>query len=287
MSKISIYSKLKQNRPELSDSSLKTYTSIIYNLYKNLFDDDNINLDKFNNANKIIKLLKDKDVNVRKTILSSLFVLTNNDKYRIKMLKDIKDYNKEIDKQELTETQKNNWIDSETIKNKLDELSKNFNSTNIQKAQEYVILSLLSGEYIPPRRLKDYTEFKIKNIDHNKDNYIKGSYLYFNNYKGSDTKGLQKILLPQKLKNIINKWIKMNQNEYLLFDKNNNKLTSIKLNQRLNKIFGSKISVNSLRHSFLTEKHKDKLDDIDNLKSDMKMMGSSILQAKTYIKKLD
>jgi len=56
-------------------------------------------------------------------------------------------------------------------------------------------------------------------------------------------------------------------------------LTSVKLNQRLNKIFGGKkISVNALRHTFLTEKYQD-------LPDDLQEMGSSVSMATTYIKK--
>jgi hypothetical protein len=46
------------------------------------------------------------------------------------------------------------------------------------------------------------------------------------------------------------------------------------------------VGANALRHSFLTTKHADTVDKMDELKTDMKMMGSSILQAKLYIKKL-
>ena len=62
-------------------------------------------------------------------------------------------------------------------------------------------------------------------------------------------------------------------------------MSNVKLNQRLNKLFGKKASINALRHTFLTDKHGDTLVKNDELKNDMKKMGSSILQAKTYIKK--
>ena len=81
------------------------------------------------------------------------------------------------------------------------------------------------------------------------------------------------------MRNILHKWIKVNTTAYLLFDKNLEPLTAVKLNQRLNKIFdGKKISVNALRHTFLTEKY-------GNIGEDMEDMGSSINMATTYIKK--
>ena len=37
----------------------------------------------------------------------------------------------------------------------------------------------MSGFYIPPRRNLDYTEFKIKNIDKEQDNFINKNELIF------------------------------------------------------------------------------------------------------------
>jgi hypothetical protein len=36
--------------------------------------------------------------------------------------------------------------------------------TDLQSIQEYIIVALLGGLFIPPRRLLDYTEFRVKNI---------------------------------------------------------------------------------------------------------------------------
>ena len=54
------------------------------------------------------------------------------------------------------------------------------------------------------------------------------------------TYGKQTVDIPIKLKNIIAKWARINPTEYLLFDSNMNKLSAVKLNQRLNKIFNGK-----------------------------------------------
>lgn len=291
-----ISEELEKNRPELTENSIKTYTSILYNLYKKIYGEKKINLENFNNIKKVSEKLP-KNINTRKTYYSALYVLTNNEEYKKAMLKDIENYNKEIEKQEKTETQKNNWIESEIINKKIEELLPLFlinvklvhqsnNKNNLyQSLQDFIILCLTSGYFIQPRRLKDYTEFKIKLVDTSKDNYLDGNTFYFNTYKGSEKKGLQKVKIPTKLKNILLKWIAINPTNYLLFDKNFNKLSNVKLNQRLNKIFDGKISVNALRHTYLTDKHKDTIINLDNLKNDMYLMGSSILQAKTYIKK--
>ena len=50
---------------------------------------------------------------------------------------------------------------------------------------------------------------------------------------------------------------------------------------KLNKIFGKKISVNMLRHIYLSEKHAGNLKE---MKDDFESMGSSMKQSAVYIK---
>ena len=62
----------------------------------------------------------------------------------------------------------------------------------------------------------------------------------------------------QEIKEIINVIKEYNPTDYLLIDFNSNKLTEIKLNQRINQIFNKKVGVNGLRHSHITELYADK-----------------------------
>lgn len=288
---------IKDKKPTLSTTSITTYASILKNLYTKIFDNDKINFDNFNDQNKIINYLENVEPNKRKTILSALILIsTDNKKYRNLMLSDIESYNNNINKQEKSESQKENWTNKEEIKNILNNLEKNskllykkssLTINDLQEIQNYIILCLLGGIYISPRRSKDFTEFKIRGtIDKTKDNYLDKNDLIFNVYKTAKTYGEQKVTIPKELKTILNKWIKINPTEYLLFDSNYKKLTSVKLNQRLNKLFNNKkIAINTLRHSYLSEKYKETIDLNNKLENDMKEMGSSIGQAKLYIKK--
>ena len=210
------------------------------------------------------------------------------------MLEDIGDYNKEIGKQEKTEKQKDNWIEKEDISklfikyldnSKLLYKKKNIDMDDLQEIQQFIILCLTSGIYIPPRRSKDYVDFKIKSIDTKNDNYVKGSKFYFNSYKTSKTYGLQTVDIPKPLIVILKKWISINPTDYLLFDSKKQKLTNVKLNQRLNKIFDNKaVGVNMLRKGFLTDKFKDSNDIIKDIDKTFKDMGSSKIQFDTYVK---
>jgi len=62
-------------------------------------------------------------------------------------------------------------------------------------------------------------------------------------------------------------------------------LSSVKLNQRLNKLFdGKKVGVNLLRHTYLTDKYADTLEQKKAVEKDMADMGSSANMLTTYVK---
>jgi hypothetical protein len=283
---------IKDKRPSLSESSLTTYTSILRSLYKKLYGDGDIDFSKFNQADKILEHLKTLPPNRRKTILSALVIITDNKKYREQMLEDVRDYNKEISKQEKTPQQEANWVTQQEVESMYNSLKKNANmiykkdsitNADLQVIQNFIILALFN--LIAPRRSKDYVDFKIRNVDKDKDNYMEKGKFVFNSYKTAKTYGKQEVAIPRELTTIINKWIKINPTDYLLFDSNMNPLTAVKLNQRLNRIFdGKKIAVNALRHSYLTDKYAENSKMNKKLEDDMESMGSSKNMAVNYIK---
>ena len=109
--------------------------------------------------------------------------------------------------------------------------------------------------------------------------------MVFSSYKTAKIYGKQVIECPPALLKILKKWVTINPTNYLLFDTNGSKLTPVKLNQRLNKIFGNRIGVNSLRHCYLTDKYADTIKTNDALAADMSEMGSSMAQSMVYVKR--
>ena len=286
-----IINTLKQKRPNLHDKSIKTYSSLLKNIMKNMEYEHVEDLDK--NSNDVISFLKDKyeSINGLKTRLSALYVITENKAYHTDMMTNITKYNEETNKQEKNEKQKENWMTSEEIQTIYNDLEtrtkplfkkKDLNNKEILQIQDFVILSLFT--LIPPRRIMDYIEMKINNIDTNKDNFIKGNNLVFNTYKTSKQKGQQKLQIPKELKSILTKYIKLinNKTDHLLFNNKFQQLSTPNMTLKLNKIFGNKkISVNMLRHIYLSEKHAENLKEMEN---DFSKMGSSLKQSKVYIK---
>ena len=217
---------LKEKRPTLSDKSITTYASILNNIMKNM---ELKNVEDLGISSKVLDYLDNFEPSKRKTKLSALVVLTDLDEYRDAMLEDIRTYNKDLRDRKKSPKEEENWVTQEeldkiyaNLKSQANALFKksSHSKSELQTIQNYVILSLYT--LIPPRRSLDYTQMKINNIDSYQSNYIKGKFFIFNTYKTSRVKGRDKIPIPTQLKTILNKWIKINPTDYLLFDNNGN-----------------------------------------------------------------
>lgn len=282
---------LKNNRSHLSESSLNTYTSTLKNLFYKVYGNEQFDINKFNDPKKIMKYLEQIEPNKRKSILSSLYVLTQNKDYQNKMNNDIHEYNENIKMEIKQPKEEENWLSKEELdkiyqqeKQIYNHLSKkkSHNMDDLQQMQNYIILSLYT--LIPPRRSLDYTEMKIKNIIP-EDNYIEKNNFVFNKYKTSKFYNQQREKITKELMSILKKWSKFNPTDYLLFDSKGGKLTPSKLTRRLNKIFSKNISTSSLRKFYISHKYQNYIKENKELADDFSKMGSSILQKDVYLKK--
>jgi hypothetical protein len=288
---MSITEALKINRPNLSASSLKTYSSVLRNLQKNMNGDG---IEWFsNNDTEILNHLKDKTPQTKKTTLSALFVLTKKQSYRDVMMTVMKSVNDKNKEQQMNLKQEENWMSVKEIQDIYEPLlvkaklmlSKK-SILNESTMMEFLLVSFLGGvvKDLPPRRSQDYTELKIRNYDTKKDNYYKASKFYFNVYKTAKTYGLQILDVPKELDILLKKWIKINTNDYMLYSTNGKKLSSPQVTRILNKVFDKNVSSSMLRHIYLTNKYKNipALSKMEQLSEDM---GHSVKQAMEYIKR--
>ena len=286
---------IKSKRPNLSDSSVKTYLSILSNLLKKVYGTNEFSIDKLNDSTKILDFLKDYTPNRRKTILSALVITTELPEYRTLMMEDSNNYATQIATQVKTQKQQDNTITQDELQNLLKKhkniatkiyKKEEFTAKDYQDIQDYILLALFSVVYIIPRRSLDYTSFKFHNIDKLVDNFMDGNELVFQKYKTAKSKGIQRIKIPTALKNILKKWKKINPTDYLLFNNKQNPLTSATLTQKFNRLFGNRnISINNLRSSYLSHKYQDTIKTRENLENDMEQMGSSLNMSNTYIKR--
>jgi hypothetical protein len=288
-----IAEKLKEKRPNLSASSLKTYTSILFNLRKKL-DPDNDDMKFFEEDDKILDSLKDKEPQTRKTTLSALFVLTGKSSYNDLMLTDCKHTNDIYKEQKKSKKQEEGWMTIQEIQTIYDELFATVTAmfqkkllANYHTIVHFILLGCLGAGVsgLPPRRSLDYTEMKVKNYDVHKDNYYKNGVFYFNIYKTSKTYGQQtldvKSLAPEFNK-ILKKWVTCNPTDYLLFSSVEKKLEPSQVTRMISNILGKNISTDLLRHIYLTEKYGKVQAE---MLSDSQAMGHSTTEQALYIKK--
>lgn len=281
-----------KNRENIKPSSVKTYLSCLSNLVKKM--DGELDVKFFDNTKKILAYLDDKTPVQRKTCLSALFILTKNEDYQKPMLEDIKIVNTQYKEQVKNKKESENWIEQEDLQafyNTYLKIAndifkkKEWSNTDITELQKYFLLVFLGGYFFPPRRSQDFTELKLKNFDKEKDNfYFKGCF-YFNVYKTAKSFGEQKIELPIEIDKQVKKYIKKIDNEYFFFNpKTGNKLTSPNITLMINSIFGKKISVNMLRHFYLSNKYKD-IPALLEMEDTAKKMGHDLSTAlEMYVK---
>jgi hypothetical protein len=287
---------LKKKRPNLSDGSLRTYKSILTNLYRKCYpDDDEIDVEKLNNEKHMLDHLKDIPYAKRKTTLAALVVLTGNKHYSTQMMDDIGKYNDEQMLQQKDGKFAENMIpfaEVETILKRLETEAKHvykketaLTMADLQKVQNFIILALTGGIYQPPRRSLDWV-MKIRNYDASEDNYLdmKGKRFVFNKYKTGAQKGQQVTEVPKPLLAILKKWISVlpADEEHLLFDNKGGALTPSQITHRLNTVFDKKIGTSMLRHIYATSKFGDvKLKELADTAT---AMGNSPVQLLKYVK---
>ena len=284
-------------RPFLSEKSLVSYISTLMNLPKKLNDQPKDIIKYFSeNVDNIIIFLKLKHPRSRKSVLSPLVVLTDNDKYKKLMQSDIQKYDDNTKKQEKTLNESMNWIEwADVIKNhnqlKLYFLAglraKEMSKPLLHSMNSFVLLSFFV--LFPPRRALDYAVMKYQNYDKEKDNYIdfKKKQMIFNEYKTNNKYGKQTFDLPVELSKILKQWIKLldKENDYIIMTKSHE---TVDITKMLNEIFKpKKVSVNMLRHSFLTNHYKEKtgIPDLLHMEDLASKMGHSVNQQLLYLRK--
>lgn len=303
MNKIIIKQIIKKNRPNISESSLLTYVSLLNSLYKSLFKNETeFNEKMFNKTDEILEHIKDRTLASKKTILSALYVLTNNEMYQKHMIDDATQYNTEMKEQKMSDKQKENWVSQDEIKSVFNKYkttaeyiikeakSKPLTSKEFQTWQDYIMLCLSSGIFIEPNRVKDWVCFKINNIEKGKDNYMEGKaskcQLVFNSYKTAKFYGEKRLTCPPELYKILTTFVSYVKphSDYLLNDSNWKPLSQVTFTQRLNKIFGKNVSVNILRHSYLTDRFQSGKISLKQLSDTATNMGHSLEQSLEYVK---
>jgi len=264
---------IREARPSLSGSSCTTYSSIIRNVGKRAGVTIESAADVEKHFPALWKTITSNDnPRSRKTVLSAFVVLCNGkikqhlvDRMRHAMMSDVQVVKDDENTLEMSETQRENWMTYDEVMKKIAELGaevkplfKLEKPTVKQRAriQLYIILMLLIGANIPPRRSQDLVELQF--ADNSKNNFLdlKKKTITYRVYKTSRAFGDQTIAINDNMIKLFKAWKKIvGDQEFVFVDTKGGKLSSQKLNQMLNSFFApKKVGTSMLRHIFITHR---------------------------------
>jgi len=252
-----------EDRPHLSEGSLKTYLANL----RRLGIEETEDIGHLNNPDEIFKQIEDLKLNMKRNVISAVLIMVTAsgsgkdlyEIYRQKLFDLGKEYSAQQAKNEKTQTQEKNWIELEELKKITKKMLK-----NNPKSQNSLIAALYTMQ--PPTRL-DYYSMEVVNskteID-NEKNYLvihntRRKEFVFNDYKTSNTYNQVRIKVGKELNRVINKFLKLNPDrKYLLQQVRSEKpLTRNALGKLIPVIFketGKNVTLNIIRHVYVSEK---------------------------------
>ena len=308
---------LKEKRPNLKESSQKTYINNLNKLAREVGIKKINNLLFLQNGGNIMAALLKKKKATQKTYLATIVVFLKAvdakknliDFYTEKMNELTDEYNQKIIKQEKSDSQEENWVELPELIKEIERQGreitrmrlwdkKKLTPQEFDQIQRYVTGALyvisdenppLRSDYSPMKLIceKDYGNLSKKEL---KENYIvdvskRKKFFHLGNYKTSGDYGIKKIKVGKKLNNILNKWFKINDSGYLLVNNRKKPMTPNSLSKYMNRVFeetGKRLGISLIRHIFISHHFAD----IDDMKKEVseKMLHSKSMQD-DYIKK--
>ena len=318
-SNIELYEIIKKSRPNLKESSIKTYLNNLNKLGKEIGIKKIKDLDFLQNGGNIMRTIKKKKESTQKTYLASIVVILKAieakknliDFYTDNMNELMEKYNQKISKKEKTESQEENWIELPELKKEIEKQGREITRMRLwtkskltpsefDQIQRYVAgaLYVISDEN-PPLRSQNYADMKlICSNDYSKlskeelkENYIvdvskQNKFFHLGDYKTNKTYGNKKIKVGKKLNNILNKWFKVNETGYLLINNRKQPMTPNSLTKYINKVFeptGKKVGVSLIRHIYISDRFP--AEELDEKKEVADKMLHSVSMQNDYSKK--
>jgi len=273
------------------------------------------------NEDKVAEKLQELKLSTQKNYLSAIIVGLDsmNDEndydeelifYRGYLDELNKQSKEEAEKQQKSETQKENWVSMKELRKVMNKYKADIMERELltkseltrkqfDLIQKWVVANLFLDDENPPTRL-DYAPMKIikeedfKKLDDEEkaeNNYLvlrsrNKKYFHFGEYKTAKKYGENQIPVGKKLNSVLNIWLRVNPTDHLLLNSKGEPQSANGLGKYISKVFeptGKNISVNMLRHIYISEKYpKEKLDEKE---SDAKKMGHSVEMQGKYSKK--
>jgi len=292
----------------------------ITKIHRKIKPDERFEIDFLMDIGKIKDFLSEQlKLSTQKNYLSAIIValdaMNENNKYD-KILEEYRNlldetHNKYVQDYEngaKSESQEKNWTTMKELRKVMNRIYRDMMDMNLLKKdeldkkqllllQQYIICNLFLTPENPPTRL-DYAPMEIISQDNfnkldeeeqKENNYLvvksrNVKFFSFNEYKTSGKYGQNNVKIGKKLNSVLNIWLRFNKTDSLLLNTKLEPMSANGLGKEITKIFsrlGKNISVNMLRHIFISEKYPN-LD--KEKKEDAIKMGHSVQQQSKYSK---
>ena len=273
----------------LKKRNIKHKTALDYvNLVNKLMlDTDNKEFNYLKDYEKVFKYLQEnKQEGNQRRYLTSIIVVLDALYGDTKLTKDYREilsrlvekHNEQLQKQEKSQKQKDNWVSLDDLKNCMLSYEKELKANNTfrkktlsDKERQLLTNWLVTALYVSgnaPRRL-EYRNLKIIHVyeynnnltqkQREENNYLvrNGTQYFFSlaDYKTYRAYGIQIIDVNKYLKRVLDKYLKYNNNKHLLFPY---KPCAVSFSRMITKAFeptGKNITLNMIRHIYITDKH--------------------------------
>ena len=300
-----LFSLIKKEKPDISDSSIKAYIASIKNINKNINENKPIeNFDFLLNQVKVFTFLDTKSYLTKRNILNSIIVVLKTIEpepeevktYVIERDKGNLQYEQHTATHEKSEKEAANWISYDeiiSIKDKLNLKSEIAQKLFLTLFIDNVVRNDFRALYkITDRGLnKINKQYKLNNIEPPKINYFvkykSNFYILLNSFKTSKKLDPIKIEIDPKHNKIINRYLRLTKFNKYLFEnpKTNTAFTSGEFTLWIEDIFkstGKKISTTLLRHIIISHKHGDNL---AAQEEDARKAGHGVSMQSKYVKR--
>jgi len=309
---------IKEARPNLRESSIKTYISNLTKLAREVGIKSINNLIFLQHGQNVMRAISKKKPSTQKTYLATIIVILKAikgkqnliDFYTEHMNKLAEEHNKKAQSQEKSDTQNENWVElpvlQKEIKRQGNEITRlrlwgkdKLTPKEFDMIQKYVAGFLYIGDPENPPMRGDFHDMKIicekgyseLSEEELKKNYVvkvnaRKKFFSLGDYKTSGKYGLKKIAIGRDLNNVLNKWFKIvDKYGYILVNNRKKPMTANGLSKFMNRVFentGKKIGLNLIRHIYITHHFPPQLEKKQEIAS--KMMHSTNEQS-LYSKK--
>lgn len=270
---------IRADRPNITDSSVKQYL-VNYKKIKQLLNTNDDNLTKLNDTDYLLgKIDEINKMTTKKNLITTILVLGRANKTMDKSILDIytnklksfnDEYKKEQDKQELTPSQKELWVEYDVIVKLSNDLLNQVNKFKNKKVLDenemrtLMDLVIIRSYIISPAR-NAYADMKVAEEESDitkKHNYILlNEYgtpieFVFNVFKNVKTLGQRRVKIDGETAKIIKLWLKHNTTGDYLITLNDDPMTSQYLSHYLMSMFkkyiNKPISSSMLRHIMIS-----------------------------------